>query len=189
MSTRRLTLIALGLLLIVLVGALYEPVTEKLFEKEVKPHPFGQQFIKTIVDASLTKEEVIELNQLVSKSSTLVQPDVMYAFLEKKGVTQYLSKNLNPTITTNSLETLGVSLWQIGFFMAVFEPRAAEDFLVMGDKNNMVEVSIPKEKIQYDVDKMLTKSRFTVGQEDGQDKVLTINLFDENFLKSIRFSD
>lgn len=192
-SFRKLAIIFASLMVLSFIAILYQPISEHFLASQTKvvqseTNLFGQEFVKSLVGNSLTQQEIIDLNKRVSDPSTLDDPEPMYEFLKSKGITKYLGSDVTPGISQDGTKSVALSLWQIGLFMAMYNKHDVNDFLIDEADENVISITFKKDRVQYDLDKLLGKSTFTVGKENGEDKVQSIALFDDKFLKNLKFA-
>lgn len=192
-SFRKLAIIFGSLMALFFIAISYQSIREHFSASQTtvlqsETNAFGQEFVKSLVGNSLTQQERIDLNKRVSDLSTIDDPASMYEFLKSKGITKYLGSEFTPEVSENSTKPVGLSLWQIGLFMAMYNKHDIDDFLIVEVDKNVVSITLKKDRVQNDLDKMLNKSSFGVGKENGEDKVQSLSLFDDKFLKSLRFA-
>ncbi|AHF08700.1 hypothetical protein [Desulfitobacterium metallireducens] len=192
-SFRRLTEIIAAMMILFILAISYQPTRDYLLASQTKAvqseaSSFGQEFVQSLVDNSLTQQEIIDLNKRVSSSSSLDDPAAMYEFLKSKGITQYLGSDLTPGLSQNDTKYVGLRLWQIGLFMAMYNKHEVNDFMLDEVGENVINITLKEDKVQNSLDKMLVNSTFTVAKENGEDKIVNLALFDDKFLKNLRFA-
>lgn len=192
-SFRRLTEIFAVMMILFILAISYQPIRDHFLTSQTKAvqseaSSFGQEFVQSLVDNSLTQQELIDLNKRVSNSSTLDDPAAMYEVLKSKGITQYLGSDLTPGLSQNDTKYVGLRLWQIGLFMAMYNKHEANDFIIDEVDKNVINITLKEDKVKDGLDRMLGNSTFTVARENGEDKVVNLALFDDKFLKNLKFA-
>lgn len=192
-SFRRLTEIFAAVMILFIFAISYQSIRDYFSISQTKAvqseaSSFGQEFVQSLVDNSLTQQELIDLNKRVSNSSTLDDPAAMYEVLKSKGITQYLGSDLTPGLSQNDTKYVGLRLWQIGLFMAMYNKHEVNDFIIDEVDKDVINITLKEDKVQNSLDKMLGNSTFMVAKENGEDKVVNLALFDDKFLKNLRFA-